>query len=151
MNKIRSFIILHIILALFSVSAVFSKLAAMEESLSLKWMVFYGAVLFIMFIYAIAWQQIIKQMPIVTAYANKAVTVIWGIVWGLIIFRENITAPKVIGAVIIIAGVYLVVTGDEYDEAVTKEALTTEKEEHVSGVSAKSGVSTIPGEEDKSK
>ena len=116
MSKFKSFVILHIILALFSVSAVFSKLAAMEESLSFKWVIYYGAVLFIMFIYAIAWQQIIKQMPIVTAYANKAVTVIWGIIYGLIIFKEDITVPKIIGAVIIIAGVYLVVTGDEYDE-----------------------------------
>ena len=116
MSKFKSFVILHIILALFSVSAVFSKLAAMEESLSFKWIIYYGAVLFIMFIYAIAWQQIIKQMPIVTAYANKAVTVIWGIIYGLIIFKEDITVPKIIGAVIIIAGVYLVVTGDEYDE-----------------------------------
>ncbi|MBQ7588718.1 MAG: EamA family transporter [Lachnospiraceae bacterium] len=116
MSKFKSFVILHIILALFSVSAVFSKLAAMEESLSFKWIIYYGAVLFIMFIYAIAWQQIIKQMPIVTAYANKAVTVIWGIIYGLIIFKEEITVPKIIGAVIIIAGVYLVVTGDEYDE-----------------------------------
>lgn len=113
MSKLKSFVILHMILALFSVSAVFSKLAAMEESLSFKWIVYYGAVLFIMFVYAIAWQQIIKHMPIVTAYANKAVTVIWGIIWGLIIFREDITVPKIIGAVIIIAGVYLVVTGDE--------------------------------------
>lgn len=116
MSKFKSFVILHIILALFSVSAVFSKLAAMEESLSFKWIIYYGAVLFIMFVYAIAWQQIIKQMPIVTAYANKAVTVIWGIIYGLIIFKEDITVPKIIGAVIIIAGVYLVVTGDEYDE-----------------------------------
>ncbi len=116
MSKFKSFVILHIILALFSVSAVFSKLAAMEESLSFKWIIYYGAVLFIMFVYAIAWQQIIKQMPIVTAYANKAVTVIWGIIYGLIIFKEEITVPKIIGAVIIIAGVYLVVTGDEYDE-----------------------------------
>ena len=116
MSKFKSFVILHIILALFSVSAVFSKLAAMEESLSFKWIIYYGAVLFIMFVYAIAWQQIIKQMPIVTAYANKAVTVIWGIIYGLIIFKEDITVPKIIGAVIIITGVYLVVTGDEYDE-----------------------------------
>ena len=113
MNKLKYFIYLHIILALFSVSAVFSKMAAQETALSLKWMIYYGAVLFIMFVYAIAWQQIIKKMPIVTAYANKAVTVIWGIIWGLLIFKESITVPKVIGAVIIIAGVYLVVTGEE--------------------------------------
>ena len=116
MGKAGYLVILHIILALFSVGGIFSKLAAAEDALSLRWMMYYGAVLFILFIYAIAWQQIIKKMPIVTAYANKAVMVIWGIVWGLIFFGEAITIPKIIGAVIIIAGVYLVVTGDEYTD-----------------------------------
>ena len=132
MKKAKYLIILHIILALFSVSAIFSKLAALEEgpgraigllmagdkdgfiqALPVKWMIYYGAVLLFLFVYAIAWQQIIKKMPIVTAYANKAVMVIWGIIWGLIFFGEKITVSKVIGAVIIIFGVYLVVTGDE--------------------------------------
>ena len=116
MGKAKYLVILHIILALFSISGIFSKLAAAEEMLSMRWIVYYGAVLFILFIYAIAWQQIIKKMLIVTAYANKAVIVIWGIVWGLVFFKEAITMPKMIGAVIIIAGVYLVVTGDEYTE-----------------------------------
>lgn len=116
-KKLKYFIYLHIILALFSVSAIFSKLAAGEEALSFKWIMYYGVVLFIMFVYALAWQQIIKKMPIVTAYANKAVTVIWGIIWGFLIFKEKITSAKIIGALIIVAGVYLVVSGDEPEEA----------------------------------
>ena len=116
MKKARYLIILHIILALFSVSGIFSKLAAGEDMLSVKWIIYYGAVLAFLFVYAIAWQQIIKKMPIVTAYANKAVMVIWGIVWGFVFFGEEITVQKIIGAVIIIAGVYLVVTGDDYTE-----------------------------------
>lgn len=116
MKKARYLIILHIILALFSISGIFSKLAASEEMLSVKWIVYYGAVLAFLFVYALAWQQIIKKMPIVTAYANKAVMVIWGIIWGFVFFSEEITVQKIIGAVIIIAGVYLVVTGDEYTE-----------------------------------
>ena len=116
-KKLKYFIYLHIILALFSVSAIFSKLAAGEEALSFKWIMYYGVVLFIMFVYALAWQQIIKKMPIVTAYANKAVTVIWGIIWGFLIFKEKITPTKIIGALIIVVGVYLVVSGDEPEEA----------------------------------
>ena len=114
-KDLKYFIYLHILLALFSVSAVLSKFAANEEALSLKWMMLYGGVLVIMFIYALAWQQIIKHMPIVTAYINKAATVIWGIVFGSIIFHERITVTKIAGTVIIIAGVYLVVTSDRYE------------------------------------
>ncbi len=113
MKNIKYFIVLHIILALFSVSAVFSKLAAQEDTLSLKWILYYCAILFLLFVYAIAWQQIIKKMPIVTAYANKAVTVIWGIIYGMLIFGEEITVTKIAGALIIIFGVYIVVSSDE--------------------------------------
>ena len=116
MTKIKNLFVLHLILVLFSVTSIFSKLAANEEFLSFKFILFYGLVILCLFIYAIAWQQIIKRMPIVTAYANKAVTVIWGIVFGRLIFGEEITLPKIIGAVIIIAGVYLVVSGDVVDE-----------------------------------
>ena len=115
-KNLKYFVYLHIILALFSVSALFSKFAAGEKALSPKWLIYYAGILVIMFIYAIAWQQIIKHMPIVTAYANKAATVIWGLIWGFLIFRERITITKVIGALIIIAGVYLVVTGDDPDD-----------------------------------
>ncbi|MCR5420267.1 MAG: EamA family transporter [Lachnospiraceae bacterium] len=116
MKKIKNLMILHIILALFSVSGIFSKMAAMEELLSFKWIIYYAIVLFALFIYAIAWQQIIKQMPIVTAYANKAALVIWGIIWGFVVFKEKISVFKVIGAVIIIIGVYVVVTSDGEDD-----------------------------------
>ena len=113
MKKVKNMMILHIVLVLFSVTSVFSKLASNEEFLSFKFILFYGLVILGLFIYAVFWQQIIKKMPIVTAYANKAVTVIWGIVFGRIIFGEEITITKIIGAAIIIVGVYLVVSGDE--------------------------------------
>jgi drug/metabolite transporter (DMT)-like permease len=113
MSRAGYLFVLHIILAMFSVSGIFSKLAAAEQMLSPRWIMYYGAVLLFLFVYAIAWQQIIKKMPIVTAYANKAAMVIWGIIWGRIIFKENITPFKIVGAVIIIVGVYLVVTGDD--------------------------------------
>ena len=67
---------------------------------------------FPLFVYAIVWQQLLKKLPLVTAYANKAVTVIWGIVWGYFFFNEGITIYKLIGAVVIVIGVYLVVSSD---------------------------------------
>ena len=116
MRKYKYLILLHCVMALFAAGGIFSKLAAAEEMLSFNWIKYYAIVLFIMFVYAIAWQQIIKKMPIVTAYANKAVTVIWGIVFGYFIFNEDITIPKVVGALIIIVGVYLIVSDGSLTE-----------------------------------
>lgn len=92
-------------------------MAARQEFLSFKFFFFYGLVLLILFAYAIAWQQVLKRLPLVTAYANKAVTVIWGLVLGSAFFQEKITLQKVIGAFIIIFGVYLVVSEEGEREA----------------------------------
>ncbi|MBR1450472.1 MAG: EamA family transporter [Lachnospiraceae bacterium] len=105
-------IILHILLGVYSLTGVASKFAAGEEFLSYKFILFYGLSLLGLFVYAFVWQQIIKHMPLITAYANKGVTVIWGIIWGYFIFSEKITVRKLIGAAVIIAGIVLIVTAD---------------------------------------
>ena len=51
-----------------------------------------------------------------TAYANKAVTVVWGILLGLAVFGEAVTPRQVIGAVIIICGIVLFVRADNEGE-----------------------------------
>ena len=79
----------------------------------MRFVLFYGIVLLILFVYAIAWQQIIKKMPLVTAYANKAITVIWGLIWGLLIFQEPLSLWNIAGAIIIIVGIMFVVKSDE--------------------------------------
>ena len=112
-EKIMPFIQLHILLFLFSLGSVCSKIAGQAEFLSIKFIVFYGLVLVILFGYALVWQQLLKKLPLVTAYANKAVTVIWGVLWGTIIFKEQITIWNILGAALIIFGIYVVVSADE--------------------------------------
>lgn len=112
-EKIMPFVQLHILLFLFSLGSVCSKIAGQAEFLSVKFIIFYGLVLVILFGYALVWQQILKKLPLVTAYANKAVTVIWGLLWGTIIFKEQITIWNILGAAIIIFGIYMVVSSDE--------------------------------------
>ena len=58
-------------------------------------------------IYAIGWQQVIKRMPLTSAYANKAVTIVWGIIWGALLFHESVTPLKLLGAAIVLVGVVL--------------------------------------------
>ena len=48
-----------------------------------------------------------------TAFANKAVTVVWGIIWGAVFFHESITVGKVIGAALVIVGVVIYARADE--------------------------------------
>lgn len=114
-KKIRPLLVLHILLFVYSLLGIFSKLAARESFLSPKFILYYGIVIMNLGIYAIIWQQIIKNLPLVAAFANKAVTVIWGIVWGKIFFQEEITLRKIVGALIIMVGIILVVTEEKND------------------------------------
>ena len=85
----------------------------MSELLSIKFFLLYGGIVLILGIYAIVWQQIIKYMPLSTAYANKAITVVWGILWGVLFFQETVSWNMIIGAIVVIIGVIIVVTSDE--------------------------------------
>jgi len=105
---------LHLLLFVYSLESVCSKMAAKQEMFSFKFFLFYGLVLFLLFFYALAWQRILKYMPLTVAYANKGITIIWGMVWGALLFQEAITLKTVIGGVIILIGIYLVVTNNEH-------------------------------------
>jgi len=117
MKKFSMFLPLHLLLMVYSTSGIFSKTAATAPFLSLKFCLCYGAIIGLLGIYAIGWQQIIKRMPLTTAFANKAVTVVWGIVWGVLFFKEQITIGKVIGAALVILGVVLFAGADEEEAA----------------------------------
>lgn len=107
------YIFLHIILLFYSCGGIFSKLAATETFLSVEYILYYVILMFILAIYAVIWQQIIKYINLTTAYANKGITVIWGIILGKIFFDEAVTIGKIIGAVLILSGIVLVVKSDE--------------------------------------
>ena len=87
-------------------------MAAQNDFLSFWFIFWYGLVILNLGIYAIVWQQIIKHLPLTTAYANKAITIVWGIHWGFIFFHEQIKWNMILGAVIVIAGVIVVVKSD---------------------------------------
>lgn len=101
----------------FSCSGIFTKLAAGESFLSIKFFLFYGMVILILFLYAIGWQQIIKKIPLTLAYSAKAATVVWGMIWGVSIFGDKLSLNNIIGALCIIAGIALYFKCEEDKDA----------------------------------
>lgn len=116
MKRAKWFLLLHLILGVYAASGVFSKLAAQQPFLSMAFILLYGCMMAAMVVYAFGWQQVIKHLPLTTAYANKAVTVVWGILLGLLVFGEQVTLRKVVGAVVIIIGIVLFVRADSENE-----------------------------------
>lgn len=107
--KINKYVLLHILLFFYSFCGVFSKLASNNGFLSLSFCIFYGISISILGVYAILWQQILKKFSLTTAFFNKSVTIIWGMLWGILIFKESITINMIVGAIIVLLGVLLVV------------------------------------------
>lgn len=107
MRRIRTLFLLHLLLMVYSMSGIFSKLAAGVTFLSPTFCLFYAGVLALLGLYAIGWQQILKRLPLTTAYSNRAVAIVWGIIWGCLFFSEPVTIQKIIGALLIISGVVL--------------------------------------------
>lgn len=112
-KKAKSYVLLHAILLIYSFCSVFSKFAAQAEFLSFNFILFYGLMLIVLAIYALLWQQVLKTMPLTTAFANKAIVIVWGMLWGEIIFAEQIKWQMILGSVIIFLGIVLVVTDSE--------------------------------------
>lgn len=98
---------------IYSMSGICSKMASKTEFLSFEFCFYYAIIIGLLGFYAIGWQQIIKRLPLTTAFANKAVTVVWGIVWGAIFFQEAITVGKIVGAALVIIGVVIFAKADE--------------------------------------
>lgn len=133
-SKVKTLLLLHIMLMVYSMSGICSKKAATATFLSFDFCLYYGIVIMLLGIYAIVWQQIIKMMPLTTAFANKAVTIIWGIIWGALFFSEKITIGKIIGALFVIIGVVLFAYSDNkesnQDEIIKNNSLTRNSEDN---------------------
>ncbi|MGN0454862.1 MAG: EamA family transporter [Ruminococcus sp.] len=112
-SKIFNFILLHAVLLMYSFCSVFSKLAAGTDFMSAQFIMFYGIMLVILGAYALLWQQILKRMPLTTAFANKGIVIIWGMILGALFFGEAITWNMIVGSIIVFIGILLVVTDDE--------------------------------------
>ncbi len=113
MKKILPYLILHIITLIYSLGSICSKIASSKDFLSFEWILFYGLVLICLGIYAVLWQQILKKVNLNIAFASKAVTLIWGTLWGIIFFHETIAWNNIVGGIIVLAGVILMLTGGE--------------------------------------
>ena len=112
MKNARVFLALHALLLLFSLTTVLSKLAAGEECLSPRFCLFFGGEFVLLGIYALGWQQILKRLPLTVAYTNKAVTLLWSLVFGVLLFHETVSVKQLVGCALAIAGVILFVRAD---------------------------------------
>lgn len=117
----KDLLMLQAVFLIYSISSVVSKMASGKELLSFEFLLFYGLDVMILGIYALLWQQVIKKFELSIAYANKAITLLWALVWGIVIFREQITPGKVMGIVLVMAGIFILNSGEANENPEARE------------------------------
>lgn len=112
MVGIKKYTLLHINILLFSFTSIFSKMASLEYNKSgiYGWRLYLFLFLMLVncFVYAIAWQKVIKNFDLSTAYANRSVYLIWSQIWAVLIFHENLSFHNIIGICVVFIGVLVV-------------------------------------------
>lgn len=106
--SIKQILLLQAVVMIYTTSGIFAKLASGNSFLSFKFILFYGAEMCILALYALLWQQIIKKVDLSIAYANRAMAIIWSMIWAAVIFNDSITIQNMIGVVIVLIGTMIV-------------------------------------------
>lgn len=116
LKRIKYYGYLHLCILVFSMTEIFGKFAAItykQQGLyNAKFWVFLFLMLFVCVFYALCWQQVIKHFDLHTAYANRAMYLVWSQIWASVVFSEVITPKNILGMLIVMTGVILVSTGD---------------------------------------
>ncbi|HIX60071.1 MAG TPA: EamA family transporter [Candidatus Blautia gallistercoris] len=112
MKKLKRYLPLHLNILLFSFTGVFSKAASIcynEGGLfDLRLYLFLGLMILNCFLYALAWQKVIKHFDLNVAYANKSIYLIWSQLWAVVIFKETLSWNNILGLFIVFIGVLAV-------------------------------------------
>lgn len=112
--KIKSVVFGTIIYCIFSLSSVFMKFASLQSNLFNKFLLF-GVSIGILGVFSILWQKLLNKLNLNKAYLFKGTTLIWGLVYGVLIFGEKVSINMIIGVIIALIGI-VIILGEEKHE-----------------------------------
>ena len=113
MRKFNDYVLMYIGFFVLSLSLISSKYASQYPLFSLTSTTLYFLSFLILGVYALIWQQVLKRVPLTTAYANRAITIIFGMIWGVVFFAEEISWNMVAGGIIVMSGIILLGVSNE--------------------------------------
>ncbi len=112
MERIKKYVLLHLNILLFSLPVFFQSWHQWNIIITVSMVGNYIYFCFLMvlncFIYAIAWQKVIKRFDLSTAYANRSVYLIWSQLWAVFIFHESLSVHNIVGICVVFIGVLVV-------------------------------------------
>lgn len=102
---------LCVAVAVYSLSAVFTKLASLCSFLSIPFFIYLCGVIIVLGSYAVLWQIALKKIPLNLAYPFRSLSVIYGLAIAFFLFHENVTWQNLLGGLIVLFGLLIINTG----------------------------------------
>ena len=106
--NLKLLLLLQGAVVIYSFADICAKLASRHDFLTPGYILWLGAEVLVLGVYALCWQQIIKKVDISVAYSNRAAAIVWTTLWAALFFRERISLQNVLGILILFAGIWMV-------------------------------------------
>ena len=104
----KRWLFLQAAVVIYTLSGVAGKYASSYPIVSLSFILLYGTEIFILCVYAVFWQQIIKKFDLSVAYANRSLALFWSMFWASILFKERVSIQNMVGVAIVVVGTIIV-------------------------------------------
>lgn len=98
------YLILALTFLIYTFTSIFTKLASLQEPLSVAYLGCFAGAIAVLGLYAILWQKVLSFMPLNKAFLCKSVTLILGLLVAHFVFSEAITLYNILGAAFIVGG-----------------------------------------------
>lgn len=83
------------------------KAASVQEPLTTPYFICLVCAFCVMAVYALLWQQVLRRVPVGDAYMFKGTSLIFVLLFSTFLFDEGISTMNILGACIIIGGIFL--------------------------------------------
>lgn len=103
---------LHLIFIFYSVISLLAKFSAQYEFLSIKFILLYVLIVFLLAVYAFFWQIMLSKHNLITAFSHKGMVLFWTMLWAYLIFKESISWLNILGCIIIFIGIQFIARGE---------------------------------------
>lgn len=116
---LRDILVLQVIIIIYSCSSICAKVASGQETV-LRMLMFTALEFLCLAVYALLWQQAIKKFDLSVAYANRAMVLLWSMLWAVLVFHDTITLRNILGVLLVIAGTFVINTEKNDDRKMEK-------------------------------
>ena len=99
-----------LVVAVYSLSGVFTKQASKYDFLSLPYLGCLLGVVSVFAIYAVLWQIALKRVPLSRAYLFRSLGVIYGLALAAFVFNESISWTNLLGGLIVLFGLIILLS-----------------------------------------